>query len=101
MGILSNTCSTHWEYCLGRYRIVAEGFDVYALSYRLGAVEAGSGHLPRRGRPGRRGAGRDIFVDDMAEHVAGARAAGFDAVQFTTAAALAADFVAAAIRCNY
>ena len=39
MGILSNTCETHWPYCHRRYRIVAEGFAVYALSYRIGAMK--------------------------------------------------------------
>jgi hypothetical protein len=42
-----------------------------------------------------------FFVDDMAEHVAGARAVGFDAVQFTTAAVLATELRQRGIRFNY
>ncbi|NLF08407.1 MAG: HAD family phosphatase [Pirellulaceae bacterium] len=101
LGILSNTCETHWEYCYARYRIVAEGFSVYALSYRIGAVKPDAaifhaaaelaGHAPE-----------DIFfVDDRPEHVAGAKAAGFDAVQFTTAAALAGELRQRGVRFNY
>jgi FMN phosphatase YigB (HAD superfamily) len=39
MGILSNTCETHWEYCWREYRILSEAFGVHALSYKLGAVK--------------------------------------------------------------
>jgi FMN phosphatase YigB (HAD superfamily) len=39
MGILSNTCDFHWQYCFNQYRIVSEGFAVHALSCRLGAMK--------------------------------------------------------------
>lgn len=101
MGILSNTCSMHWEYCLRHYRIVAEAFGVHALSCRIGArkPEAAIFHAAAKlagVRPE-----EIFFVDDMAEHVAGARAVGFDAVQFTTAEALAAELRQREIRFNY
>ena len=73
MGILSNTCETHWPYCHHRYRIVAEGFAVHALSYRIGAMKPDAaifqaaaglcGHRPEE----------IFFVDDLPGHVAGAR----------------------------
>ena len=58
-GVLSNTCDLHWQYCLRQYAIIAEMFDVYALSYEVGAMKpdpaiftaaAGTGRLrrPRR-----------------------------------------------------
>ena len=101
LGILSNTCDIHWEYCRQHYRIVADGFDVYALSYRMGAVKPEAaifhaaaelaGVLPE-----------DIFfVDDIAEHVVGAKAVGFDAVQYTTTFALAEELRNRGVRFNY
>ena len=42
-----------------------------------------------------------FFADDIPGHVAGARAVGFDAVQFTSAAALAEDLRARGIQFNY
>ncbi len=60
LGILSNTCETHWDYCHARFRIVAEGFSVYALSHRIGA-EAGRGHFPRCRRVGRLQARADFL----------------------------------------
>ena len=101
MGILSNTGETHWNYCFDRYRIVSEGFAVHALSYRIGSVKPDvavfhaaaelAGHRPE-----------DIFfVDDRIEHVVGAQAAGFDAVEFTTVEALAGDLRRRGVRFNY
>ena len=101
MGILSNTCEVHWEYCAEHYNILTEAFDVHALSYRIGAVKPDeaifraaaemAGHRPEE----------IFFVDDLAGHVAGARAFGFDAVQFTAAATLAADLRRRGLRFNY
>jgi putative hydrolase of the HAD superfamily len=101
MGILSNTCETHWEHCFRCYRIVSEGFRVYALSHRIGALKPDpviyraaaelSGCRPEE----------IFFVDDIAGHVAGAKAVGFDAVQFTTAEALADELRARGIWFNY
>lgn len=101
LGILSNTGETHWDYCYSHYRIIAEGFSVHALSYRIGEVKPNAaifhaaaelaGHEPEN----------IFFVDDRPEHVAGARAAGFDTVQFTTAAALADELRQRGICFNY
>ena len=101
LGILSNTCQSHWEHCLRRYRIVAEAFEIHALSYLIGhrkpdaaiyqAAAALAGHSPA-----------DIFfVDDLPENVQGAFAAGLDAVQFTTAADLATVLRKRGVRFNY
>jgi FMN phosphatase YigB (HAD superfamily) len=101
MGILSNTCALHWDYCVGQYRIVAEAFSVHALSFRMGAVkpEPAIFHAAAEMagvRP------EDVFyVDDMPQHVAGARTVGFDAVQYTTTAALAGELRRRGVRWNY
>ena len=101
MGILSNTGETHWNYCFDRYRIVSDGFAVHALSFRIGTVKPDvaifhaaaelAGHKPEE----------ILFVDDRIEHVVGAQAAGFDAVQFTTAEALAGELRQRGLRFNY
>jgi glucose-1-phosphatase len=101
LGILSNTCETHWEYCWREYRFLSEGFGVHALSYKIGAVKPDAAiFLAAAEMAGCRP--EDIFfVDDMPGHVAGARAAGFDAVQFTTAEALASELRQRGVRFNY
>jgi FMN phosphatase YigB (HAD superfamily) len=101
MGILSNTCAMHWEYCVRRYRIVAEGFGVHALSYRIGAVKPEAAIFHAAAKLAGVRPEEIFFVDDIAEHVAGARAVGFDAVQFTTAEALSAELRQRGVRFNY
>ncbi len=101
MGILSNTCPTHWEYCFSHYRIVAEGFAVHALSFRIGALKPEAAIFHAAAELAGVRPEEIFFVDDIAEHVAGARAVGFDAVQFTTAEALSAELHRRGIRFNY
>jgi HAD superfamily hydrolase (TIGR01509 family) len=101
MGILSNTCELHWQYCRDHYRVVAEGFEVYALSYCIGAVKpevkifhaaaALAGCRPEE----------IFFVDDLPGHVEGAKAAGFDAIQFTSAADVADQLRRRNLKFNY
>jgi FMN phosphatase YigB (HAD superfamily) len=101
LGVLSNTCEIHWDYCRSRYRIVGDGFGVHTLSFRVGAAKPEAAMFRAAAelaatRP------EDIFyVDDMPQHVAGARAVGFDAVQFTTARALAGELRRRGLRWNY
>ena len=75
LGVLSNTNPNHWDYCRRHYPVLKECFAVHVLSYRVGtckpdaaifhAAAEMAGHAPE-----------DIFfTDDMAEHVASARAA--------------------------
>ncbi len=101
LGILSNTCEGHWEHCLRRYRILAEDFPVHALSFRIGACKPEAavfraaadlaGCLPEE----------IFYVDDVAGHVAAAQAVGFDAVQYTTTVALAAELRKRGLKFNY
>lgn len=101
MGILSNTGVMHWEHVLHRYRIVAEAFDVHALSFRIGAVKPEAAIFQAAAELAGVEPTEIFFVDDIAEHVAGARAVGFDAVLFTTAETLAAELRQRGIGFNY
>jgi glucose-1-phosphatase len=101
LGILSNTCESHWEYCVQNYRIVAEGFSVYALSYQIGAVKPDpaifqtaadlAGYQPQE----------IFFTDDIPGHVAAARQAGWDAVAYTSTPQLVVELRRRGIRFNY
>ncbi len=101
LGILSNTCPGHWSYCRGQYALLNKGFEIYALSYELGACKPSpkifAGAAKLAGLPPE----EIFFVDDVAGHVAGAKAAGFDAVQYTTTAQLASDLHERGVAFNY
>jgi FMN phosphatase YigB (HAD superfamily) len=101
LGILSNTCEGHWEYCLARYRILAEDFQVYALSYRIGGVKPQPEIYMEAARLAGVRTEEIFFTDDLEANVQGALAAGFDAVQYTSTSQLTADLRARGIRFNY
>lgn len=91
MGILSNTCECHWKHCLARYRILQDSFRVYALSYELGCAKPEPAIFQKAAALAGVDPAEIFYTDDIPGHVAGARAAGFDAVVFTGAQALAAE----------
>lgn len=90
MGILSNTNSFDWQFVTdGRYPFLAQRFTHHALSFEARAMKP----EPEIYRYAAELAGyppeRIFFTDDRAENVAGALAAGFDAVVFESAEQLA------------
>ena len=89
IGILSNTCDPHWAHLVSkRHAILPGNFIATVLSHEVGLMKpdpaiyelaAGLAGVP---------ADRIFFCDDIPAHVTAARAAGWDAEVFTTAAAL-------------
>jgi glucose-1-phosphatase len=101
LGILSNTCQSHWEHCKQRYRILTGLFDVAALSFEHRTMKPDAAMYRAAAELAGCPPQEIFFVDDIADNVEGARAAGFDAVQYLTAAQLAADLRRRGVRFNY
>jgi FMN phosphatase YigB (HAD superfamily) len=101
LGVLSNTCDCHWEHCLRRFPLLRELFEVHALSYRIGAAKPEAAIFSAAAELAGVAPAEIFFTDDIAGHVAGARAAGFDAVQFTSPSQLVAELRARGVRWNY
>jgi HAD superfamily hydrolase (TIGR01509 family) len=101
LGILSNTCEHHWQHCFRRFRLLGETFSVFALSYELKAMKPDAAIFLAAARLAGVQPGEIFFCDDIAGHVAGARAAGIDAVQYTTTPELVAELRKRGIRFNY
>ncbi len=101
LGVLSNTCQSHWEHCRDRYYVIGQAFEVHALSYRIKAAKPS----PEIFRAAAELAGvvpeEIFFTDDTPGHVEGARAAGFDAVQFTSASQIAVELYNRGFAINY
>jgi len=85
LGVLSNTCEAHWQYCLRRFALLRDQFEVYALSYELGHMKPAAEIYERAAELAGVAAGEIFFTDDRLENIEAARAAGYDAVHFTTA----------------
>lgn len=83
LGVLSNTCAAHWEYCIdGRYPFLNRCFETYALSYELKSMKPEPLIYARAAAQANIDPQHIFFVDDRPENVAAARAAGFDAVEY-------------------
>ncbi|GAA4424498.1 HAD family phosphatase [Bremerella cremea] len=92
MGILSNTCDAHWQYCLDRpYSFLDELFSVHALSFRLGCAKPESAIYEKAAQLCEADPKNVFFVDDRSENVEGAVSAGYDAILFQDAAQLRAE----------
>lgn len=99
IGILSNTCEIHWRHLLGRgWGILPGAFRPVVLSYEVGASKPEPAIFERAAERAGIPPDRIFFCDDLPEHVAAARAAGWDAEVFTSAALLADQLACRGIR---
>lgn len=101
LGVLSNTCVSHWEHCYGRFRFLRDCFSVHALSFELHVMKPDAEIFLAAAKLAGVAPAEMFFVDDLAGHVVGARAVGVDAVQYTTVAELAAALRTRGLRFNY
>ncbi|MCC6124839.1 MAG: HAD family phosphatase [Pirellulales bacterium] len=101
LGILSNTCECHWEYCMKEYPALAQIFSLRATSYQIGAVKPDAAIFNAAAKMAGCAPEEIFFVDDIAGHVAGAKAAGFDAVQYATTSKFVEDLRSRGIKFNY
>lgn len=92
LGLLSNTCELHWNhFASGRYPPIPEAFHAVVLSYRAKAMKPDARIYAHAAELAGVAPNEIFFVDDIAGHVAGARAFGFDAVLYTSPEALVAE----------
>lgn len=102
VGVLSNTNEMHWNFVTsGRFTMIPDDFCVTALSYEIGAIKPDPKIFAAAAELAGVAPEEIFFTDDMPGHVEAARAAGFDAVQFTTAVKLAEDLRKRGVRINY
>jgi HAD superfamily hydrolase (TIGR01509 family) len=102
VGVLSNTNEMHWSFVTsGRFTMIPEDFEVTALSYEIGAIKPDPKIFTAAAELAGVAPKEIFFTDDMPGHVEAACAAGFDAVQFTTATKLAEDLRQRGVRLNY
>jgi FMN phosphatase YigB (HAD superfamily) len=101
LGVFSNTTDDHWQYCTGRFGILTSLFRVHALSFKLRAMKpqpaAYAGAAALAGVPPE----QIFFTDDRPDNVAGARAAGWDAVLFESVVQLNEELRRRGLRVNY
>jgi len=89
LGILSNTCSAHWEFCISRYPFLTEFFSVHVRSDLAQSMKPDPHIYDVAIEEASVGADQIFFVDDKAENVVGAQRAGMNAIVFRSAIELA------------
>jgi len=82
--ILSNTNAIHMEYIFARYPCI-HGFDGYVLSHEVGVQKPDRRIYDWALQRYRLNPRQAVFIDDLAENVAGARAVGLHAIHHQTA----------------
>jgi putative hydrolase of the HAD superfamily len=101
LGILSNTCSAHWEYVTRNYRFLSHLFGPVILSYEVKAMKPAEPIYTAAARLAGVSPERIFFVDDRSENVAGAQACGFRAVLYESAPQTANDLRRLGITFDY
>jgi len=89
MGILSNTCSAHWNQLFKRYRFLQNSFRDYILSYESKSMKPDQKIYQDAIKTAALPANEIFFIDDKPENVQGAIAAGMDAVLYKAAKTVA------------
>jgi HAD superfamily hydrolase (TIGR01509 family) len=102
LGILSNTNEAHWQFVsTGRYTLIRDFFPVAALSYEIGAMKPEGRFYAAAASLASAPPAEIFFTDDRPDNVAGALAAGFDAVLFEHPRQLADELRKRNVRWNY
>lgn len=101
LGILSNTCHHHWEYCRQRFRALSDLFSIYTLSYRLGTAKPEPAIFATAAEQAGVAPQEILFIDDLLENVAAAETAGFQTAQYLSTPLLVTELRQRGLRFNY
>ena len=101
LGILSNTCSAHWEYVTRNYRFLSHFFGPAILSYEVKAMKPAEPIYAAAARLANAPPERIFFVDDRSENVVGARQFGLQAVLYESPIQTARDLRRLGVEFDY
>jgi glucose-1-phosphatase len=91
--LLSNTNDIHWRFIRERYGHVLERFDRLGVSHELQLEKPDAAIYEWVIRDSGFSPGEHLFIDDIAENVEGARAAGMDGLVHTDSESLWREFL--------
>ena len=101
LGILSNTCESHWDFLVNRIVILSEYFDCHVLSHQVHCLKPDLEIYRIAEKMAATDAENIFYVDDRPEHVEGAKAAGWIAERFESVSILNQHLSVNGIVCNY
>ncbi|MBB75585.1 MAG: hypothetical protein CMJ75_13845 [Planctomycetaceae bacterium] len=101
LGILSNTCSSHWQHCCRKFRLVRTLFETTVLSFEVGAMKPDPAIFHKAVERVGVAPARILFVDDLQQNVEIARAMGFDAILYSSAREFCRELMARQVSLNF
>lgn len=102
LGILSNTSNSHWQYATnGRYGLLPSAFEIAILSYEVRSMKPDAEIYRLAAERAGCQPSEIFFTDDRQDNIAGALAAGFDAVLYTDTPTLARELHARGVQTNF
>jgi len=101
LGILSNTCKSHWEFCRNRFPTLQACSEQVVVSYEVGCMKPDPEIFAAAAQAAAVPPQQIYFTDDREENVAAAREFGMDAELFRTAAECAEQLRQRGVRFNY
>jgi FMN phosphatase YigB (HAD superfamily) len=102
LGLLSNTCDSHWRFVLSHFKAVfPHAFEVLALSFEIGACKPDERIYQRAAKLAGVAPTSIFYCDDIPGNVDAACRVGFDAVQYTDTRSLVAELRKRGVRFNY
>jgi len=93
IGVLSNTSCEHWDFVTAKFPEIMGLFPLHALSCSLRLMKPDPAIYARAAELCETPPSEIFFTDDRADNIAAAQAAGWDAVQFTSADQLRRELV--------
>ncbi|MDX1964914.1 MAG: HAD family phosphatase [Pirellulales bacterium] len=101
LGVLSNTCPSHWEFATRHYAaILPQAFQVTVLSYKVGRIKPDPQIFTTAAKMAGFSPAEIFYCDDMPGHVQSARGVGFYAVQYVDTPTLVRDLQSAGVQFN-
>jgi glucose-1-phosphatase len=102
LGVLSNTCESHWRFVLASFKAMfPHGFEALALSFKLGSCKPDE-RIYRGAAELAAVPPKSVFYcDDIPSNVEAACRVGFDAVQYTDTPSLVTELRKRGVRFNY
>jgi putative hydrolase of the HAD superfamily len=102
LGILSNTCQSHWQHCTdGRFTVLTEYFATAVLSYEVRAMKPDERIYAAAATAADVAPEEIFYTDDIEEHIGAARQFGFDAEIYVGTPDLVNQLRQRGIRFNY
>jgi len=98
LGLLSNTCESHWDHCRAMFPVLERSFEKVVLSFEEKSMKPDREIYLAAIETAGVAAEQILFIDDRVDNVQGARFVSIEAIQYVDALQLAANLRTLGVR---